>query len=239
MIIIDAIWEKRNLGIDVIEVEIEQNDNLVNVREQISKLHADYISVKVPVQCSDVLVRLQQDGYRYREDLVAVRHDLNETVRNRIHQRLYDSVSYHVMDELELHELKMEIAKGMFSTDRFSEDDTFTTEQCCNRYINWVSDLLEKNAHPYVMSYKNENIGFVILKEKEDGGYISVLGGGYEKYRKSGLGMVQKEQEITKMLGGKYVETNVSTNNISQFRALIENGYVPVDIRHVLVMNNL
>ena len=55
------------------------------------------------------------------------------------------------------------------------------------------------------------------------------------KYRKSGLGIVQKEQEIVKGLGGKRVLTAVSSNNPGQLRALITNGYITTHIEHVIV----
>lgn len=50
--------------------------------------------------------------------------------------------------------------------------------------------------------------------------------------------MVQKEQEIVKKLGGKKLTTNVSSNNPSQLKALVANGYVPVTVQHVFVKHN-
>ena len=68
--------------------------------------------------------------------------------------------------------------------------------------------------------------------------YNSVLGGGYVKYRNTGLGIVQKEQEIVKKLGGKRLETLVSSNNPGQLRALEINGYRTKNINHIFVKHN-
>lgn len=120
-------------------------------------------------------------------------------------------------------------------TDRISQDTNFGKEKAAERYVNWVEDMLSKGALPYVMVYKEEAVGFIILQSKDKNTYTSVLGGGYKKFRSSGLGVVQKEQEIVKMLGGKRVITHVSTNNPSQLRALILNGYLLKDVQHVFV----
>ena len=51
--------------------------------------------------------------------------------------------------------------------------------------------------------------------------------------------LVQKEQEIVKSLGGKFVSTNVSSNNVNQCKALLANGYTIRNINHVFVKHNM
>lgn len=235
MKVIDAVWEQRNLGIHAYEIEMEMGDIQEEFENQIRNMSADYISVKLPTGMTEFLNIIQANGFTYCEDLIHVRHDLHSTQRNSIQQRMYDLISYHMMDESEILELKQEIKDGMFSTDRFSTSGRFSKEQCANRFSNWVDDLLSNGAIPYVMEYKGQHSGFIILTTKDDKVYQSVLGGAYAKFRKSGLGIVQKEQEIVKNLGGKYVETTVSSNNIGQLKALIANGYMPVLIEHVFI----
>lgn len=237
MKVIDAIWEKRNLGIDVVEVEVQNGDLIEEVALELPQIQSDYICVKIPSDMNEIAEYVQQMGYRFREDQIHMRHDLKPPSRNALQQRLYNAISYQVMNDEDIVELKEEIRKGMFSSDRFSIDKCFTEEQCSNRYINWVDDLLKDGATPYVMSYKGEHSGFIILKTTDERIYQSVLGGAYSKYRKSGLGVIQKEQEITKKMNGKYVETMVSSNNVSQLKALILNGYIPIEINHVFVKN--
>ena len=50
MIIKNAIWEQRNLGVTSAEVEIEPSDTLASVKQQLLdlELQYQYIAVKVP-----------------------------------------------------------------------------------------------------------------------------------------------------------------------------------------------
>lgn len=239
MQVVNAIWEKRNLGIDVYEVQFENNDIICDVDEKVCSIIADYVVIKVPSERSDISEYVQCKGYHYIEDLIHVEHDLHEIKRNMLHQRLYDATSFRKMTEEDIETLRTEIQAGMFDTDRISRDAAFGKEISAKRYINWIDDMLQHDAKPYVILYKEDPAGFIILQTKDGIEYQSVLGGGYRKYRNSGLGIVEKEQEIVKSLGGKKVSTSVSSNNPSQLKALIINGYVPVGIEHVFVKHGL
>ena len=239
MKIIDAIWEKENLGVTSKEVLVDLNDSIDVVKAGLASLNDLYIVVKVPASQFGITALVQDMGYRFVEEMIEVEHDLHEVKRNRILQRLYDSLDYKEMDASDLETLYSEVDKGMFSTDRISNDPHFSVELSARRYKNWIKSMLNSGAIPYVMSYKGEPAGFIILTTKDKIVYHSVLGGGYEKFRKTGLGMVQKEQEIVKSLGGKFVSTNVSSNNVNQCKALLANGYTVRNINHVFVKHNM
>jgi hypothetical protein len=238
MKIINAQWEKRNLGLDTYEIEFEKSDILSDVEQEFQALSAPYMVVKVPSERNDISEFVQRVGFFYIEDLIHVEHDLHETKRSLLHQRLYDATSYREMTEKDVVVLRDEIIRGMFDSDRISKDVRFGKKISAKRYLNWLDDLLEQGAKPYVILYKEDAAGFIVLQTKDGVKYSSVLGGGYEKYRNSGLGLVQKEQEIVKKLGGKKVTTSVSSNNPSQVRALMLNGYIPVGIDHVFIKHN-
>ena len=235
MKIIDAVWEKRNLGVTTTEIIIEKEDTPEYVSDRLADIDSEYCVVKVPSDMVKVLKAVQQNGYEYIEDMIHVEHDLHEVEMNRILKRLYDKLLYREMTDADFEELQAEIEKGMFDNDRISNDSFFEKGLSSKRYINWTKDLKAKGALFYVMTYNNESAGFIVLEKKDDKTYYSVLGGGYEKYRGTGLGSVQKEQEITRKLGGKKVITSVSSNNANQLRALIMNGYTPYAIEHILV----
>lgn len=239
MKIIEAYWEKRNLGVDTYEIQFDVTDVIENVARDFEVIKGEYIVAKVPSDRDDISKYVQKNGFLYMEDLIFVEHDLHDVQRNMLHQRLYDATSYREMSEDDVKQLKEEIHDGMFDVDRISKDDGFGKEISARRYMNWVDDLLNKGARPYVILYKEAAIGFVILEEKQNGIYYSVLGGGYRKYRNSGLGVIQKEQEIVKEIGGKKVVTVVSSNNVSQLKALMLNGYIPNKVEHVFVKHIL
>jgi len=239
MQIIDAFWEKENLGVTSKEVVIDLNDSVDVVRTGLATLNDQYIVVKIPASQFDIANLVQNMGYRFVEEMIEVEHDLHEVKRNRILQRLYDSLDYREMNVSDVEMLYSEIDKGLFSSDRISNDPHFSPELSARRYKNWIRSMLNDGAIPYVMSYKGEPAGFIVLTTKDRVVYHSVLGGGYEKFRKTGLGMVQKEQEIVKLLGGKLLMTKVSSNNVNQFRALLANGFTVNKINHVFVKHNM
>jgi len=233
--IVNAEWEKRNLGVSTIEIICEQGDSCEDIDKAIDENVAEYYVCKIPTHIPHLSEYIQKCGFVYIEDQIEVLHDLHESTRNSLQQRLYDSVSYREMTSEDIEQLLLEIDYGMFDSDRISLDSHFITGVAKRRYTNWVNDLLRQGAIPYVMMYKGEPSGFIILQTKDGKSYTSVLGGAYEKFRKSGLGIVQKEQEIVKKIGGKSVNTNVSSNNPNQLKALCMNGYVPKSVSHVFV----
>ena len=239
MKIIDAIWEKENLGVTSKEVLVDLNDSVNDVKAGLVNLNDQYIVVKVPASLFGITALVQDMGYRFVEEMIEVEHDLHEVKRSRILQRLYDSLDYREMTASDIETLYSEVDKGMFSTDRISNDPHFSAELSARRYKNWIKSMLNTGAIPYVMSYKGEPAGFIILTTKDRIVYHSVLGGGYEKFRKTGLGMVQKEPEIVRLLGGKFVSTNVSSNNVNQCRALLANGFTVRNINHIFVKHNM
>jgi hypothetical protein len=235
MKIVDATWEKRNLGVTTTEITIENNDLPDHVNEQLSLIDSEYSVVKVPSGMGDILRIVQNKGYVFIEDMIHVVHDLKEVSMDRVMKRLYDKTSYREMTDADFEQLRAEIINGMFDNDRISSDAFFAEGVSSKRYVNWINDLKDKGAAFYAITYGEESVGFVVLEKTDEKTYYSVLGGGYEKFRKSGTGIVQKEPEITRKLGGKRLVTSVSSNNVGQLKALIMNGYKPYAIEHVLV----
>lgn len=235
MKITNAFWEERNLGVTAAEINVEQGDTPEDVAAQLSALESSYCVVKVPSGMGRILETVQDMGYRYVEDMIHVEHDLREVEKDRILKRLYEKTSYHEMDDADFEQLLGEIENGMFDNDRISNDSYFAKGVASRRYQNWAKDLRAKGAAFYAITYGDDNVGFVVLEKKDEKTYYSVLGGGYAKYRKSGLGIIQKEPEITRDLGGKRLVTGVSSNNVGQLKALIMNGYRPYAIEHILV----
>lgn len=236
MKIIDAKWDAISLKKKTYEIIIENSDTIDNINEALLNIEAEYEVVKVPSGLPAIDIELQKMGFVFIEEQITVEHDLHEVKRPSVLQRMYDSMEYSLMSDEEFKILIDEVKGGLFSTDRISIDPNFGIEYSINRYVNWINQLHNSNANIYALKYKNDLEGFVIIKNsiKEDE-YDSVLGGAFKKYRNSGLGLVQKEQDIVKSLGGKKLYTSVSSNNVSQLKALIVNGYIPIKITKVFV----
>ena len=139
------------------------------------------------------------------------------------------------MEEEDFPILFEEIKKGSFAFDRISNDPFFTKEQSITRFLNWLNDEKERGAEFLKGMKKDEMIGFFTIREIEDGVYTSALGGTFMKWRKGGLGTNVQTPEEVKKRGGKKLVLGVSTNNMIQIRALIQNGFFPVRANHVYV----
>lgn len=235
MRIIEAVWEKRNLGVITKEIEFEETDHLEEVKKCLENSHAEYLVAKVPTNRADITHLLGKNQYEYIEDMILFISNLEEVKYSKIMQRLNEAVWVKKADKEDIEEILTEIRKGMFSTDRISLDNHFSKKIAAERYVNWTIDELERGTEVYNYVYKDKNIGFFGLKEIKNGIYTSFLGGMFELYRNRGISSVVKAPEVVKKLGGKHLLSYVSSNNIAQVRTLICNGYNVLKIRHIFV----
>lgn len=236
MIIVEATWDTVNLGKKTYEITIDNSDSIESVEKTLVDCDGEYIVVKTQSDNLPVSMFLQKAGYCFIEEQVLIEHDLKIIPKSSVMQRMYDSMTYSIMTDAEVEMLISEVRNGLFSTDRISLDPEFGLEYSVCRYVNWIKQLRQNGAFLYSLKYKGDYEGFVILKEsKNEKEYESVLGGAFQKYRCSGLGLVQKEQEIVREMGGKRLYTTVSTNNVGQLKALVFNGYSPAKVTRVFV----
>ena len=62
MNVVNAVWEKRNIGVDTAEVTIEEADDVQTIKDTLNNLEVEYIVVKVPSSRSDALFLVQNRG---------------------------------------------------------------------------------------------------------------------------------------------------------------------------------
>jgi len=233
--IVNADWEYRNLGVTTIEIEIEEYDTRETILTTIQEIRAQYIVLKLPSHKADMTFDIQKSGYTYIEDMVQMVSYLKKVNYSSVQERFNTCVSTQVMTEEDLVTVKQEIKKGLFSTDRVYLDPYFSKKQAYNRYINWIEDEYLRKTQFIKYIYKGNTIGFFALREQEKGRYTSFLGGIFPAYRKGGIGTVVKVPQVVQAYGGKSVSTNVSSNNPTQIRNLILNGYIPESITHTFI----
>lgn len=238
MKITNAVWEKRNLRVDAVEITVEQGDTAEQLTKILNEQTAVYCTVKLPSFLPEMIPIIHKSGYQYIEDMIHFIHYLNEKQRSPLEQRMHNAVSTDKMNDNDFQLLFDKIREGMFNSDRIYLDPAFTHEAAQNRYINWISDERTRGTDFYKYIYKNSMIGFFALREGDNGHYTSFLGGIFPEYQRGGLGAVVKVPEVVKFLGGKSVSADVSTNNIKQVKSLVMNGYIPEAITHTFVKHN-
>ena len=235
MKVVEAVWEKRNLGVDSVEMEVELNDSCDEVARVLSEVKGQYLALKVPSTRTDITWLVSRFGYIFVEDMMFLEHDLHPIQRTPLQQRLYDAVKIEPMQEEDFPVLYDEIKHGSFTFDRISNDPFFTQEQAITRFLNWLNDERERGAEFLKGVMKGEMTGFFTIRDLGDGVYTSALGGTFMKWRKGGLGTNVQTPEEVKKRGGKKLILGVSTTNMIQIRALIQNGFFPVKVNHVYV----
>jgi hypothetical protein len=238
--IIDAIWERRNLGVACVEVSLEATDTAAEARDALAGIETQYLVVKVPAGVSDLMLLASEIGCRFVEASVHITRRVANLDLPGIEKRLADSVSHAPMQESDMHLLWDEIRNGMHETDRVALDPHFTKVQASNRYIGWIQDEAARGAEVYKLIYKNQSIGYFTMKNLGDGVYYPFLAGMYRSHKNSGLGfnIAYKAMCEAAARGGTSISTYISTNNDSSVRLHVNLGFRFEEITYVYVKHN-
>ncbi|WP_156968078.1 hypothetical protein [Desulfobacter vibrioformis] len=240
MKIVNAVWEKRNLGVDCNEITISPDDSLETIKDEISKYETEYTVVKIPTGNIEALFLFQKLGYCFIETLTVCYHTGEDFNLNKIQKRILEKITYHKMNNDDIDHLFKEIKQGMFQTDRISMDPYFSTVQANQRYIYWINDELDRGSQLYKISYNCKDIGFFALKKLTDTEYFAFLSGNYLEYLSSGLGFCAFYCEVTeaKRQGAKRVVGSYSSNNRGTTAILLSIGHILRMQYYVFVKHN-
>ena len=147
MRIIDAYWEKRNLGVDVTEVVCSEADSVDELKETLRQIQTPYSVVKVPAGSVPLLLTAQQCDYSLIEASISYQGSLKSICPPRVygHFTPYVSISSASPDMVERALLEME-SGSVFTTDRIALDPLFSKEIAGKRYANWCRDEMEDGA---------------------------------------------------------------------------------------------
>jgi len=233
---IDAVWEKRNLGVETVEFIVDYNDD-ESVLAEILNAEKQYNVVKLPVNKSELMALLQDNGYRFVECMLSIQHDLSEAKIAATKRLRMFNLDYSLMDEPDIDDLFQEMKKGMFSTDRIYNDPRFPKEAAAERYKNWINDEREKGAAIYKLLFRCSAVGFFIIKKLDGGISNPFLVGLYDGYQDKGFGLSLAKNILCECLkqGARKVIGSVSSNNPAIIRLDEMLGYEIRDIEYVFV----
>ena len=235
MIIIDAKWEERNLGIKVQEVQIERKDSLQDISQMILKLDSKYQVIKVPVKRVDVHFLLANRGFVFIEAMNKLYFDIEKS--NVEDKYKSQNLNLSLMNQDEINNMIKQIEKNLFNTDRVSLDINFSKEIAAKRYIGWVKDEQEKKSWFIKCMLNEKQIGFLAIKKMSNKEYDNFLYGVYPEFRNQGyaIKMTYKLIEKLKEIGGEKLYTNISSNNESSLFSRARHGFIISDITYVFV----
>ena len=224
MKIIDAFWEKRNLGVNTLEIEIEDSDTGISkndIKEQIAncidKTKYQYYVLKFDTGNNDLYAIANELGFIFAElqfDFAIYKNKfINEDHSKITRFDLLEVNEY--TDEEHYNMIISKINEGIFNTDRISLDPRFGKNIANLRYANWVKDLIGKKDYSlYIATNDGNQVGFSLNKYngKE---CFGLLGGLFNEYQSSGWGVFLHYADLKKAFE-KYdvMRTSLSSNNI-------------------------
>lgn len=220
MIIQEAFWEKRNLGVTSCNFIIEDKDSVEILTDEIlDNKEYKYQTVKLPVNKMEIHDRLYRSGFKFAEGKFELTYDLKHlTIPLEFEQLMLNTECVIAEDTQDQEFVFNEIRKGIFDTDKIALDPNFGTEIAANRYVNWSKDVLENgNGILIIVKVDGRPIGFVLQEIINNKVVYSMLGGLFDKHQNDGYGFFVVASGLlqTKSMGFKRVNTEVSTNNVN------------------------
>lgn len=223
-----AYWEKRNLNLEVLEVEFNKEDSIKDINELKYNKYG-YVLAKVPVAKLDIIHKLEGMNFKFIETQFEL---VNEIEKDRLIKKskmeiLKNSYFKEILYEKELNEILVNVDSKLFETDRIALDPAFNMEIAAFRYKNWIKDeYINKTSAICKIVYNGENAGFFMLKTNEVQAQ-SLLVGLYNQYKSKGLGILVVDKHLEYCFENKIreVTTRISSNNLKSLNVHLECGY--------------
>lgn len=227
MKIIDATWEKRNLGVTCYEIEFSDKDKISDIESNRDKFfERQYVVFKVPNTRADISAYVQSQGAKFIEAQLTLTRNLRNWKVPESLKDIFDNVSYAPMNDDDIEFMFNEIRKGIFKTDRIYLDPYFTHEQAATRYVNWMSDSIKKGDITHKVIYQGEQVGF----------FSKPISGVYSKFTGSGVGVIIICACIKNACHIKSkVNAAVSSNNPAIINTWLSFGFKIKSIKNVFV----
>lgn len=246
MKIIDAFWEERNLGVSCYELEMELSDDVGAVLANLNGLeNRQYMVAKIPSLRYDLMQLFQSKGYSFIEVSIKLEYNYKKLKYqlpqlSKGVQKLCERCTYAPMDNEDLQQMKSEINKNIFHTDRIYIDPYFTFNQAAKRYNLWIDDLMSKGNIPYKYIFDGNSVGFFINQKITPRLYNSILGGVYTDYLGTGMGLPTMYASFMYFINNNIDRaiTHVSSNNPEILKLHTTFGAVIKELSYVFIKHN-
>lgn len=238
MKVVDAVWEKRNLGVTCFEIRMEYMDNMEDVSKRYNALdEKQYMVVRIPSVRYDMLRFFQQKGYQFSETAVTLEHGLKSIDVPRRLEKICESCSWEIMTEDDIQVLHQELYQNIFKSDRVYTDPYFTGQQAAQRYDYWIQDLIRAGNTPYKVICHGNTVGFFLNKEIKEKIYDGLLAATYQEFEGTGMGYCIQYAGIKYAMqqgASKYIG-HVSANNPAVLKVLLSIGFSIKEMEYIFV----
>ena len=236
-----ATWEKENLGINAYEIRMTEEDAPKVLAEEEKRLigaGAEYIVVKTPVNCKDLLFGLPKLGYAFVETVFHVSIKRKEYHMPALIARFDRGLT--VLERVEPSDRERVYAlirRGIFVSDRVSMDPAFTAEQSGNRYANWLSSMLAGGGKLYEVLQGEKPIGFFVITRVDETTVDPVLMGLYDEENDRGMGALlhKKTLDTCFLWECDKLHSTIVSNNAKVLRVYVNAGATIADTLYTYV----
>ncbi len=244
MKVVNADWEKRNLGIDVTEIQCAEKDSPMELSAALNSVASSYSVLKVPSGFPGLLFEAQRNGYKVVEMSIELWGDMRNVSTPALYSRFVKYVSIQEAKGEMLDRIMNEILRGdIFISDRIATDPCFSLKIAGQRYYNWAKDVLDAGGFMALLYYKGHPVAFNLSVRKKENPEVfdGILGGLLSEANKTGLGFltIYGGNEVCRMHDGKRYIARVSSNNMPILRLHLQYGYEVKNMTYVLVKHQL
>jgi len=237
MKIVDAFWERRNLGVDAVSFYVGAEDALEEIMDAVGNCDKEYQTAIVDPVRTDVLLRLQNIGFRFIECAISLSASIETVGVPDYLKRFQNQLGYRPASDEEVERIKKSVGSGeIFKTDKISLDPSFGPKKAGIRYSFWIDDLRKSGNTVFVITYKEEIIAFEIAGISEGnveyhlGGMLPSKAG-----RMLGAAISLPGTLYWKEKGAKRISTVVSSNNLPILKIHESFGLKIVGCKYVLI----
>ncbi len=236
MKIIEAGWEKRNLGVSCIELLIDSTDSLNDIPATLESLDAEYIVAKAPVAYFEASQILNQHGFQFIEASIRLSHNLALPPLDTNQTEILSKISIRPASDHDRQTINANITNGMFYSDRVYLDPYFKNASASIRYINWIEDEIKKGCLLYMVCYNQSPIGFSAVSPGAES-YNQFLMGLFPDFHGRGYGfsIIYAPVRELKQLGVSHLTTTVSANNFPSLKTHLKSGFSIANIEYVFI----
>ena len=236
-----AVWEKANIGVDAWELALEPTDTAEMVAEEEKRIIAEgaqYIVVKIPVNCPELIFGLPKLGYHFVEMVFHVMIRRSDYHMPDIIARFDRGLTVVERTEKEEQErVYALIRQGVFHSDRVSVDPAFGVEKGGNRYANWLKGMIERGGFLYEVMKGDKAIGFFVIVRKDDDTVDPVLMGMYDEANDRGMGALlhKKTMDTCFTHECKRLTSTIVSNNAKVLHVYVNAGATITDTLYTYV----
>jgi hypothetical protein len=221
ILIINAFWEKRNLGCSVYEVIIYEKASVDDLNP-LYEINGDLIYAKVHYKNTAVIEKLSQEDFVYVENQFSIQKRLEKLTVPDIYLKTLRFIEPHFISSVEDAQIIFnELDNDLFTNDRISLDNNFSFKVANLRYKNWITDMINSgNYKCAILKTKSEAVPVAFFINKYEGNIgHCILGAVFNNFKNRGIGhsFIYFAIENSIKQNCKVFKTQISGNNVQVF----------------------